>query len=286
MTLNNYQFQFGSFQFGGAGSPFQIISVDGLESLPQMRVQDDNRGFNDGAFSGRDFYSGRTITFTVHVFAGNGNSAHQNFNLFQQYLQPQQSGTQTLQFLLSQTDTEKQLNARVRSRTVHIDPEYTFGYIRCQVSMFAPDPRYYDNLVQVARITPSGVINGRTYNRVYDLSYGGGSLTNTVTIINAGWIYTSPIITINGPITNPAVSYVEGGQTITVNFTLGAFDQLVLDMTQNVATLNGSPVRNLVSAGSQWFTIPANSTATISLNGTAVTAGTTSATVNWKNAYI
>ena len=286
MTLNNYQFQFGSFQFGGAGSPFQIISVDGLESLPGLRVQDDNRGFNDGAFSGRDFYSGRTLTFTVHVFAGNGNSAHQNFNLFQQYLQPQQSGTQTLQFLLSQTDTEKQLNARVRSRSAVVDPEYTFGYIRCQVSLFAPDPRYYDNVGQVASITPSGINNGRTYNRVYDLSYGGGSLTNSVLVTNAGWIYTSPVVTINGPITNPTVGYVEANKWVTVNVTLGALDQLVLDMNQNVATLNGSPVRNLVAAGSQWFTIPANTTATFYLNGSAVTSGTTSATVNWKNAYI
>jgi hypothetical protein len=50
-----YQFSFNSQAFGGAGSPYQIQSVDGLESLPTIRNQDDNRGYNDGMFTGRDF---------------------------------------------------------------------------------------------------------------------------------------------------------------------------------------------------------------------------------------
>ena len=99
MTVStNYQFQFNNLQFG-AGTPFAVLDVDGLESLPGLRVQDDNRGFNDGAFSGRDFYEGRTIVMTIHTFAGNGNTAQTNFNLLQSALLPQAQGTQALQLL-------------------------------------------------------------------------------------------------------------------------------------------------------------------------------------------
>jgi hypothetical protein len=49
MALSNYQFQFGSFVFG-AGTPFAVMAVDGLEALPGLRVTDDGHGLNDGAF--------------------------------------------------------------------------------------------------------------------------------------------------------------------------------------------------------------------------------------------
>ena len=49
-SLNQYQFSFNGFSFGGAGSVYQIESVDGLEGLPGIRTQDDNRGYNDGMF--------------------------------------------------------------------------------------------------------------------------------------------------------------------------------------------------------------------------------------------
>ncbi len=48
-----YSFSFNGLTFGGTDSPYQILSVDGLEALPELRTQDDNRGYADGMFSGR-----------------------------------------------------------------------------------------------------------------------------------------------------------------------------------------------------------------------------------------
>jgi len=283
MALTNYTFIFNGLTIG-AGTPFQIIDIDGLESLPELRVQDDNRGFNDGAFTGRDFYNGRTITMTVHTFAGNGNTAFDNFDLFQQAFLPQQTGTQTMQFLLSTSDTEKQIDVRMRSRKTLIDPEYTFGYIRSQISMFAPDPRYYDNVAQTTSLTlPTSPI-GRGYSRTFSYTYGGGTLTNYGYVTNAGWVYTSPTIYITGPITNPAVGNATTNQVITVNATLGSGDVLSIDLNAKLVTLNGSAARNLVAVGSQWFTCAPGSTS-LYLSGSGSGAGTT-ATINYRNAYI
>jgi len=69
-ALNNYQFGWNGFAFGGTGSPYQITAADGITNLPNIRNQDDTQGFNDGMFSGRDFLGGRTITLTILTLSG------------------------------------------------------------------------------------------------------------------------------------------------------------------------------------------------------------------------
>lgn len=285
MTLNNYSFQFGSFTFGGTDSPWQVMSVDGLEGIPELRTQDDNRGYNDGALTGRDFYNGRNITFTINTFARNGLSAQDNYELLQNALLPQQTGTQTLTFKLSASSTEKIISARVRTRVTTIDPDYTYGLIKSQIMMFCPDPRYYDSTLNALVLTIPAVSGGRTYNRTYNLTYSPTSAANQGTVLNAGNIYSSPVFTIQGPITNPTIGYVEGNVYLSVTTTLSASDVLVIDMAARLVTLNGSAARNLVASYSEWWEIPANTTATVNFSGSGTSLATT-ATVNWRNAYI
>jgi hypothetical protein len=283
MALNYYSFQFGSFVFGGAGSPYQILDVEGL-GLPELRVQDDNRGYNDGMFSGRDFLSGRTLTFTMNIFADATRNAQQNLALFNQAMIPQQSGTTPLYFQLAPTDTTKVLYARVRSRRVLVDPEYTYGFIRVQVTMFAPNPKYYDQTFTTGSISPVNP-SGRTYNRTYNLSYGGGTNASALTIVNSGTWTTYPTITITGPITNPILTNQTTNQSLAITVTLLSTDNLVLDLENRNVLLNGSPVRNLLTGSSQWFGASPGSTV-FTLTGTAFTAGVTNASVLYSPAYV
>ncbi len=115
MPLTNpYSFSFSGITFGGTGSPYQIQSVEGLEGLPAIRNQDDNRGYQDGMFSGRDFYGGRVISIIFNTFGSGATSAQTNFNTIQAKLLPQESGTTPLYFLLPPF-TEQFINARVRA---------------------------------------------------------------------------------------------------------------------------------------------------------------------------
>jgi hypothetical protein len=283
MALADYSFTFGSFTFG-AGTPFPVLEIDGLEGVPELRVQDDNRGYNDGSYSGRDFYNGRTITFSVNIFAGNGLSASANYNLFQAAIQPQSTGTTALAFKLSPSDTEKTIQARVRQVKTKVDPEYTYGYIKTQVVMFCPDPRYYDNTTTFATITPPTSVQGRTYDRVYPLSFGGGN-NNSTTINNTGTIYTSPIISIVGPGSNPLISLAGSTNYVGVNYTMTALDTIVIDLNQKLVTLNGTAVRNLVLAGSNFFTCPVGSSQLVLSFSSGVSASTL-ATISYSPAYI
>ena len=283
-SLNNYSFAFNGFVFGGANSPFQVLQVEGLESLPTLRVQDANRGYLDGMFSGRDFLSGRTIIIRMLVLSGNGLSAFQNNNLLQANLNPQQTGTTPLQFQLSPADSLQYVNARVRGRKTIIDPEYTYGYVKTDYEFFCPDPRYYDNTTQSQTMTYTTPL-GRTYNRTYNLSYGGGSSTQSVTVNNAGWTNTYPLLTIYGPVINPVIGNSTTGGALNFNYTMAQSDIITVDLQYRTVLLNGNPARNLLLGSSSWFAAqPGNNQ--FYFYGTGTTYGITNATVQWNNAYI
>jgi len=283
-SLNYYSFAFNGFVFGGANSPYQITMVDGLEGLPTLRVQDANRGYQDGMFSGRDFLGGRTITIQMQILPGNGQTAPQNFNTLQTALIPQQSGTTPLQFQLSPAGGLQFINARVRSRKTVVDPDYTYGLIRAEYTFFCPDPRYYDNTTQTATMTYT-TPTGRTYPRVYPLTYGGGSNTQSVQITNSGYINTYPVITIYGPVTNPVVGNSTTNQAISFNYTMAQSDIITIDLLNRTVLLNGNPARNLLLGSSQWFAAQPGVNQFYFV-GTGTTYGITNATVQWNNAYI
>jgi phage-related protein len=279
-----YSFAFNNQVFGGAGSPYQILSVDGLESLPAIRNQDDNRGYNDGMFSGRDFLSGRTVSIIFNTFGDSNGSAQTNYNTIQRTLLPQTSGTTPLFFKFPNSPASEQfVNARVRALRTSVDPNYTYGYITSQVDFFCPDPNYYDSNLQTANMLISAAL-GRTYNKTFNYTYGGGSATVTTTISNIGWATTYPTITINGPITNPVIGNSTSGNTLYFTGTYSALDTLEIDLYNQLITLNGNPARNLLISGT-WFDAPPGNS-NFFFTGTGTLAGTTQATVSWYSAYI
>lgn len=284
MTLTAlYSFEFNGLTFGGAGSPYQILSVDGLESLPGIRVQDDNRGFNDGMFTGRDFLAGRYISMIIQTYGDGINSAQVNFNTLQSKLLPQSTGTTPLYFKLPTANTDQFVNVRVRGLTTTITPEYTYGQITSQLELFAPDPNYYNSNTQTATIV-YGINAGRSYDRDYDLDYGGGTAYRTTSVNNIGWATTYPTITLNGPITDPTLGNLTTGNQLNFTCNLAAPDVLVVDLYNKLITLNGQPARNLLASGTWFAAQPGNNT--FFVNGTFYQAGVTSVTITWNSAYI
>ena len=282
-VIANYSFSFNNQVFGGTGSPYQILSVDGLEGIPDIRNQDDNRGYNDGMFTGRDFLGGRNISMIIQILSSSAASAQANLNTLQQALLPQTSGTTPLYFILSNADTEQVINARVRGFRTTVNPEYTYGYILAQVEFFCPDPRYYSSNIQTATLLYSPP-TGRIYNRTYNLVYGGGSATITTNIANNGWTDTYPVINLNGPITNPTLGNLTQSAALNFNVTLSSSDDFEIDLYNKLITLNGQPARNTLISGTWFSASPGNNS--YYLTGTGTLAGTTEAVVTWQSAYI
>lgn len=294
-SLDTYSFAFNGFVFGGSDSPYQLTSVEGLEDLPSIRNQDDNRGYQDGMFTGRDFLSGRTLVFTFQIFANANYTMTQNLAFMQQALQPQQSGTSILQFQLPGQALQR-VNARVRRRNITIDPDFTYGRAMGTYEFFCPDPLIYDDASNSTSIYSVIVPAGRTYDRVYTataspganpfetgMSFGGGFNTSIVT--NAGWAATYPTITITGPVVNPKVINQSTGAFLLINYSMLQSDTIVLDTDMRTVTLNGNNQRSLLDNTSSWFNLPAGTTL-LSFTATSGTDANTTCVVSWRNAYI
>lgn len=294
-SLVNYSFAFNDFVFGGNDSVYQIMSVDGLEDLPVIRNQDDNRGYQDGMWTGRDFLSGRTLVFVITIRGDQNYSMSYYVDLLQRNLVPQQSGTGLLQFQLPNNSLQR-INARVRRRALQINTNYSSGMATATYEFFCPDPTYFDDELLSKDLTEGVTTAGRTYNRVYDtaplpsgnpsddgMSYGGGStIANLIT--NDGWAISYPLITIQGPAINPQVTDVTNGSFLLVDVTLGDADTLVLNTNYRTVTLNGVNRRALLNNSSSWFAAPpGTSYYTFAATGTT---GNTSCVVSWRNAYI
>ena len=294
-SLNPYSFAFNGFVFGGTNSPYQITSVDGLEDLPALRVQDDNRGYQDGMFTGRDFLGGRTVQIGMQVFGTSATSMQTNLNALQNVLIPQAQGTKVLQFQIPGSNLQR-IDARVRKRAVRIDPEFTYGRAIVNYEFFAPDPRRYDDTLQTTDLTLGVTTTGRTYNRVYTatatpganpfttgMSFGGGASSPNL-IANNGNTTTYPLITITGPATNPVVTNATTGAFLQINYTMGSTDTLVINTDFRTLTLNGVNRRSILANNSTWFGAePGTSLYTFSASSTS---GTTSCLVEWRSAYI
>lgn len=282
-VIQQYSFSFNNQVFGGAGSPYQILSVDGLESLPGIRNQDDNRGYADGMFTGRDFLGGRTISMIIQTTGTPTASAQANYNTLQRTLQPQTSGTTPLYFILSAGETEQVIQARVRQHIATINPNYTYGLIMSQVEFFCPDPRYYDSNIQTATMAVLDPV-GRTYNRIYNLIYGNATGYIQTTIANNGWATTYPTITLNGPVTDPTLGNFTTGQALNFTVNMTSNDTLVINLYNKLVTLNGNPARNLLTSG-EWFGAPPGNSV-FYFQGNFTVPNQTVATVTWQSAYI
>jgi hypothetical protein len=294
-SLNTYSFAFNDFVFGGSNSPYQILSLNGLQDLPSIRNQDDNRGYQDGMWTGRDFLSGRTLTFIMTIRGDENNSMQYNLNLLETYLIPQQQGTGVLQFQLP-TNALQRVNARVRRRAITIDTSYSSGLATATYEFFCPDPRYYDNEEKSTDLNTSPVQTGRTYNRVYTATetpganpyqtgmYFGGGAGAANLITNDGWTTTYPVITVQGPAINPMIVNVTAGYFLLIDGTIGTSDTLVLNTDLRTVTVNGVARRALLNNASTWFAAPpGTSYYTFSATGTD---GNTACVVTWRNAYI
>lgn len=280
----NYEFAFNGWLFGGPGQGVQVLSVEGLEDLPQLRVQDDTRGFQDGMFTGRDFLSGRTVVFNLQIMNDSNATMQTYLAELKANLQFQQSGTGVLQMLLPGRAVQR-LVARVRRRSIRIDPEYTYGKALATVEFFCPDPRVYDDAEILIGLNPTSQV-GRPYDRIYNLVYTtpSGATSSFATAANAGNVTVFPLFTLTGAMTSPIIVNSTTGQSIPIGLTMSAADTLVIDPDLRSVTYNGLPARNLVSNTAQWFGFPPGNT-TIGII-VASAGASAQAQITYRNGYV
>jgi hypothetical protein len=249
----------------GTGTSFLITNIEGLGGTSPLRIQDDNRGWVDGSYTGRDFYDERTVYIDVTVLGSSSTTAQANYLLLQAAFAPQPLGyyvdptgytpsanqLKLFQFRLSANTGDQQMYGRSRGLVTPIDADFAYGYIQTRIQMTFPDPRYYSS-------TGTTVAGTGIY------------LTNT------GWATSCPVITINSP---SASGIISDGVTDMV-FQSVTSGPLVIDLLSRVIYVAGIPTRPVLSAATTgWLAINPNTT-------TAWASTVGSMSVTYRNAYV
>ena len=247
MPLTNYTFVFNGLTIG-TGTNYLITNVEGLGGTAPLRIQDDNRGYIDGSYTGRDFYDERTVYFDITVLGDSSTTAQENYKDLQIAFAPQPLGyyvdptgltpaadqLKLFQFRLNADTGDMRMYGRSRGLITPIDADFAYGYIQTRVQMSFPDPRYYSD--------------------------SGTTVTgSSVSLTNNGWATSCPVITIASPSASGTIT--DG--TITMQFAAVSGGALVIDLLSRVIYVGGFPVRNVMTASSNgWLAIEPSTTET------------------------
>lgn len=265
MTLSNYQFVFNGLTIG-SGTPYLVTNVDGLGGTSPLRIQDDNRGYIDGSYSGRDFYDERTVYIDVTVLGSDSVTAQANYKTLQNAFAPQSLGyyvdptgltpasqqLKLFQFRLNGNTGDMQMYGRSRGLNTPITPDFAYGYIQTRITMSFPDPRYYTDL----GTTVSGT---------------------SISLTNSGWATSCPVITVASP---SASGVISDGTTNMIFAGVPTGVPFIIDLLSRVIYTNGYANRNVMTGTSNgWVAIEPNSTETW-------TSTIGSMSVTYRSAYI
>ena len=156
---------------------------------------------------------------------------------------------------------------------------------RWELLLRADDPlRYATDLTLLATELPTGPESGLTFNAVFPLTFGGGGTGGALYAINTGNAPVWPVLTINGPVSNPSVQNLASGRTVAFDISLAADESLVIDMAARTVLLNGTANRrNALLASSSWWQIEPGSNE-IQFRAAALTAASLQITYRsaWK----
>lgn len=249
MPMTNYTFDFNNLIIG-TGTNYLVTNVEGLGGTPPLRIQDDNRGYIDGSYTGRDFYDERTVYIDVTVLGDNSSTAQENYLALQEAYAPQPLGyyfdptgfipdadmLKEFRFRLNGDTGDRYMYGRSRGLVTPIDADFAYGYIQTRIMMTFPDPRYYN-----APTTPTA--------------------SSAVTMINQGWAISCPMINITLTSTSGSITDGNGNYMYFAGMTVGSY--LTIDLLTRVIYLDDIPTRNIMTAATNgWLQLNPNSTTT------------------------
>jgi Phage tail protein len=304
MALSFGQMTYNGVQIGPGGIA-QIVSVVGLGG-PVSRNSDVARPNQSGMLAGFDYAGDRQITLALDVVSAQGNTGLQNLESVQaafQYTQALAGGLNApssalLTYNLGQSGTSPSTpgyNRFVVVRPRKLDwtldtsgaaGDFQTGLISVAILLDAVDPTVYDANVQQSTVGLTVATGGLTFPLSFPVTFGGSS-GGFVYATNSGYAPCYPLITVLGPCSGPRIQQQTTGQYLDFGFFVGYGDELVIDTYAGSAVLNGSASRlNQLLPGSQFFSLPGNTTSTLGFYSQDGVATGATMTVAWTNAWM
>jgi hypothetical protein len=235
-----------------ASFPFvDIEDVKGLDSAPFRETQRDHEG-DDGGYMDAEFEKGRDVVLSGMLY-----SLSTPFESYMDTLKANwaPSTTQVPFYFKSPGTTERFLYVKPLGVRYNWTSLRRTGMAEVQFSAFAEDPRIYDSaLVTAIMYLGATVYTGFGFNLGFSFGFGGVSTTTDQVIVNnPGNRPTPPIMTINGPVTNPRIFNETQGKEMQFNITLATGETLVIDTKNKTVKLNGTTNRRNTLIAPTWF---------------------------------
>lgn len=251
-----------TFRLGDTGvilntdsTAFPFVDIDevrGFDSAPFRTTQRDHEG-DDGGYIDAEFERGRDIILNGTIYA--------NTDTMETYLDALKSNWAPSSALIP-----LYLKAPgVAERFLYVKPlglNYNWNNLRrtgraeVQFGAFAEDPRVYETVLQSSSVQLGATIfTGFGFNLGFSFGFGGLSFLNdAVTVTNTGNRPTPPLLTINGPVTNPRIiNETLSKEMVFTPITLAGGETLVIDPKNKTVKLNGTTNRRNTLVAPTWF---------------------------------
>ncbi len=135
------------------------------------------------------------------------------------------------------------------------------------IELIAPDPYFLDYTsgsafsVKLHKASAGGLLwnaSGLAWS-ASELPWSAGSGDNLV--VNTGQEDVYPRIYIRGTVHNPEIANVGQDKAVRLNLTTSSDDEVILDLSDEIATLNGANIRFNINDASEWWSLtPGNNT--------------------------
>jgi hypothetical protein len=131
---------FNGLTMGAADSPIQLVNVDGLLSLPDIRSSDLVMVQRDGLWAGQDYMNGRTITLTLQVFGETLDDFTKALTAIQAAFAPSRDEDEFRFWFPGLAGSRPAgIRVRTRKRSGPLGADFTAGTCTIVVELFATD---------------------------------------------------------------------------------------------------------------------------------------------------
>ena len=233
---------FGSFEFGD-NTLYNISSIDGLDSLPEVTIGIAPKPRRNGSWLGGKITSKRVITIELEVLGDPTDS----------YLTTNPS--RTIKRAMALSDIEIPLvfdlgygeePAMVMASVTAFDMPHIAGYHKrrpATIEFTCTDTTIHSAAPRAQQVGPAVPATGNDYGLDYGSDYAMATgVSGSFMASNSGNANAQVVYEIKGPVATPAISLIDaaGSRVTTFNLNLATSDRLIIDTRANTVLLNGA----------------------------------------------
>ncbi len=272
----------------GRGTPYQVLSVDGLFELPDVVISDTQREGADGEYSSNDeTLSGRTITMQIAVNRELSNDTDDFSATADDLYERLQAATSDIRTawalgIKRPARPERLIWVKTRRRAFQSNYDFARGYGEGALQFKALDPRIYKAALEVPTpIDVFGIFGGMTFPEAWPLTFGAATTQGTLNAVNEGTYPTPAKFQIVGPVTNPAIVHVGLQRTLQITGSLAFNEILDIDLDARTVLLGDVNRRSWLTTA-QWFMLQPGDN---QLRFTGTTSGEPRMAAQWRSAW-